>query len=305
MGKPVLIVMAAGMGSRFGGLKQMKSVTDKGEIIIDFSLYDAMKAGFENIVFIIKKEMEADMRRIMDRGAGKHLDIAYAFQSLDDLPPGYGVPEGREKPWGTAQATLCARGLADGPFAVINADDYYGSKAFHLMYKWLSSAEGKGKGRYSMVGYLLRNTLTDNGHVTRGVCRVDDGDRLCGVDERFKVMRRDGAVAYEETDGSWVPLPEDAIVSMNFWGFTPVFMEELARGFPEFLDRALAENPLKGEYLLPVRVDDLLKSGDAEVEVMYSDDRWHGVTYPEDLDTVVAALQALKDRGAYPAKLWA
>lgn len=304
MTKPVLIVMAAGMGSRFGGLKQMKSVTDQGEIIMDFSLYDAMMAGFERAIFIIKEEMEDDMRAIMDAGAGKRIKIEYAFQSLSDLPPGYETPEGREKPWGTGQAVLCAKALTDGPFAVINADDFYGAQAFRMMYQWLAASGKEEKGAYSMVGYLLKNTLTDNGYVTRGVCRVDDSDRLTGVDERFKVMRRDGVICYEDSEGGWVSLTEDTAVSMNFWGFTPGFMDELENGFTLFLDKALAEAPLKGEYLLPVRVDELLKSGAATVHVMYSHDRWHGVTYKEDLETVSSALQSLKDKGVYPEKLW-
>ena len=310
MTKPTLVVMAAGMGSRYGGLKQIVPVNEQGEILIDFSLYDAMMAGFEKVVFIIKKEIEDDVRAIIDPGAGKRLEVQYVYQSLTDLPAGYALPEGRIKPWGTGQAVLSAAEAVDGPFAVVNSDDYYGSHAFQVMYNWLLSTEeqgrgqGQGKDQYSLVGYLLKNTLTENGHVTRGVCQVDEQGILTGVDERFKIMRRDGVVAYEGADETWISVPEDATVSMNFWGFTRQFFAELRDGFPTFLDETLAENPLKGEYLLPVRVDQLIKSGKAAVKVMESGDRWYGITYPEDLKPAAAALQAMKDSGAYPEKLW-
>ncbi|MDR1953126.1 MAG: nucleotidyltransferase [Clostridiales Family XIII bacterium] len=304
MEKPILIVMAAGMGSRYGGLKQIDPVSDRGEIIVDFSLYDALMAGFEEVIFVIKREMEADMRALMGEGAAKHIRIKYAFQELDDLPEGFSVPEGRVKPWGTCHAVLSARRLVSGSFAVINADDFYGAHAFQLMYDCLLRAADDEKARYAMAGYRLRNTLTEYGSVARGVCKVDENGYLTGVEERLKIMWRDGGIAYTEDDETWVSVPTDATVSMNFWGFTAGFMAELEREFPAFLAGAMAENPLKAEYLLPKEVDKLIKNGRASVKVLNTDDRWYGVTYKEDKEPVIAALQSLKDSELYPAKLW-
>ena len=301
--KPILVVMAAGMGSRYGGLKQIDPVSEAGEIIIDFSLYDAMAAGFEDVVFIIKKEMEADVRALIDDGAGRHLNITYAFQELSGLPPGYSIPEGRVKPWGTGHAVLCAKAEIEGNFAVINADDYYGASPFRTMYDWLLEAKDEALYNYSMIGYKLANTLTDFGHVTRGVCEVSEGGELVGVDERFKIMWKDGFVQYEDDDGNWQKVSEDTTVSMNFWGFTPSFLSEAEAGFPPFLDKTLAENPMKGEYLLPGKVDDLLKSGKARVSILPTAERWFGVTYKEDMEHVKASVKAMKDRGLYPKTL--
>jgi dTDP-glucose pyrophosphorylase len=296
--------MAAGMGSRYGGLKQIEPVSDEGEIIVDFSLYDAVRAGFGKAIFIIKEEMEADMRALIDGGAGKFLDVDYAFQRLDDLPPGYAMPEGRVKPWGTCHAVMAVRGMVNGPMTVINADDYYGAHAFRILFDYLSSAKNDEKARYAMAGYVLKNTITEHGHVARGVCRVDGDDFLTNVDERLKIMRRGAEIAYTEDGETWIPLPEDAAVSMNFWGFTEGFTDILAKGFPKFLDEALKTDPLKSEYLLPRKVDELIKSGAASVKCIKTDDRWYGVTYKEDKASVVRALQALKDKGVYPDKLW-
>jgi dTDP-glucose pyrophosphorylase len=303
MTKPILVVMAAGMGSRYGGLKQIEPVTDQGEVIIDFTLYDAMLAGFEDIVFIIKHAIEDDVRAILDRGAGKHLNIRYAFQELDALPPGYAVPEGREKPWGTCHAVLCAKDLIGGNFAVVNADDYYGSSALRIAYDDLLVAKDAGKYDYSLIGYRLGNTLTENGYVARGVASVGADGTLTGVDERLKIGHKDGRVQYEE-DGAWHEVSPDATVSMNLWGFTPSLLTEMEAGFPAFLDDALAHNPMKGEYLLPRKVDELIKSGKARVRVLPTDDRWYGITYKEDLETVVNAMRSMKDKGVYPEKLW-
>jgi dTDP-glucose pyrophosphorylase len=302
MNSPTLIVMAAGLGSRYGGLKQIDPVTDQGEIIIDFSLYDALMAGFEDAVFIIKKEMEADMRALMDDGAGKRVNIKYVFQDLADIPTGFSVPEGREKPWGTGHAVLAARGVVDGSFAVINADDYYGPEAYQAMHEYLTGAPDGG--RYAMVGYRLVNTVTEHGSVARGICRVGPDGNLIGIDERLKVMWREDAIAYEGEDGVWVGMPPDQPVSMNFWGFPESFMGELADGIAAFFENDVPRDPLKAEYLLPRIVDKLLADGSATVKVMESSDRWYGVTYQEDREQVFAALQSLKDRGLYPDRLW-
>ena len=307
--------MAAGMGSRYGGLKQIDPVSDKGEIILDFSLYDAIMAGFEDVVFVIKEENETDFRALIDERAGKHMNVRYAFQKIEDIPEGYKVPEGREKPWGTCHAVMSARHLVNGPFAVINADDYYGPGAFQSMYDFLEkSAEEAAKEEaavtkpaqyeFCMIGYELKNTITENGHVSRGVCDVTDGGYLKDIVERTKIMRRDGGIQYTEDGESWVTLPEDTVVSMNFWGFSKDMMTEMVAGFPEFLDEALKTNPLKGEYFLPGVVDTLLKEEKARVRVLRSRDKWYGVTYKEDKQTVVDALQAMKDKGLYPDVLW-
>lgn len=305
MKEPTLIIMAAGMGSRYGGLKQIDPISDTGEIILDFSLYDAMMAGFKRVIFVIKEEMETDFRDLIDERAGKYLEVRYAFQKLDDLPKGYEVPEGRQKPWGTAHAVLSCRDLIDGPFAVINADDYYGAAGFQTIYDYLISHEDGEKYAYCMVGFQLENTITENGHVARGVCEISPEGNLTEVTERTKIMRRDGEIAFTEDDGkTWTILQRDTVVSMNFWGFTKSMMQEMEAGFPAFLDWALKENPIKGEYFLPGVADRLVKENKAEVKVLKSHDKWYGVTYKEDKEGVVAALQSMKDKGIYPEKLW-
>ena len=274
-----------------------------------------MMAGFEDVIFVIKEENEADFRAIIDERSGKHMNVHYAFQKLEDIPEGYAVPEGREKPWGTCHAVMSARHLVNGPFAVINADDYYGPGAFQSMYDFLEkSAEEAAKEEaagtkpaqyeFCMIGYELKNTITENGHVSRGVCDVTDGGYLKDIVERTKIMRRDGGIQYTEDGESWVTLPEDTVVSMNFWGFSKDMMTEMVARFPEFLDEALKTNPLKGEYFLPGVVDTLLKEEKARVRVLRSRDKWYGVTYKEDKQTVVDALQAMKDKGLYPDVLW-
>ncbi len=304
MKEPVLIVMAAGMGSRYGGLKQMDPVGSAGELIIDFSLYDAVMAGFKKVIFIIKKEMEEDFRALIDDRAGRSIEVDYAFQDINDLPPGYSVPEGRVKPWGTSHAVLTCRDKVNGPFAVINADDYYGAGAFHSMYEFLVQAEDGDQYNYSMVGYLLENTLTEHGHVARGVCERTGDGYLAGITERTKIMWRNETIQFTENENDWEIVPEGTTVSMNFWGFTPSMMKEIEDRFPAFLDKALAENPLKGEFLLPLTVDLLLKEEKAKVKILPSVDRWFGVTYKEDRESVVNALQSMKDKGLYPEKLW-
>ena len=303
--EPILVIMAAGMGSRFGGLKQIEPISDKGEIILDFSLYDAFMAGFKKAIFVIKREKEEDFRKLIDNGAAKYMEVDYAFQQLNDLPDGYSVPEGREKPWGTAHAVMAARHLADGSIAVINADDYYGPGAFQTIYDFLEGACDGEKYSYCMVGYDIENTLTENGFVSRGVCKTSEQGFLTEITERTKIQWKDGEIVYTEDDGkTWKNLPKATTVSMNFWGFTPSMMKEMEAGFPAALDKILAENPLKGEYFLPGVVDRLLREGKAEVKVLKSRDRWYGVTYKEDKESVVSALQSMKDKGEYPDKLW-
>ena len=304
MNQPTLIVMAAGMGSRYHGLKQIDPVGKSGEIIMDFSLYDAWKAGFRKVAFIIKKELEADFRRVIGDKVSRFMEVNYVFQSMDDLPEGYELPEGRVKPWGTGHAVLSCRDVVKEPFAVINADDYYGRKAYHLIYDYLVSTQDDGKYRYAMVGYTLENTITEHGSVARGVCVVDGDGYLQDIHERTRIEKRNGLSQYSEDGEHWITLPEGSIVSMNLWGFTPSFLKELKNKFPVFLDRAWKENPLKGEYFLPSVVDALLKEGKASVKVLHTPDRWYGVTYREDKPAVAAALTRMQETGIYPEKLW-
>lgn len=301
MKKPVLVIMAAGMGSRYGGLKQIDPVDKNGHIIMDFSIYDAVLAGFEKVIFIIKKENEADFReRIGDRVA-KKLQVEYVFQDMHNLPEGYNVPEGREKPWGTGHAVLSCLSVVDGPFAVINADDFYGREAFRVIYDYLISHQDNDKYQYAMVGYYLKNTLTENGHVARGICAVSEEGKLTGITERTRIEKHEDGPAFTEDGGNtWVSLPEDTIVSMNMWGFSESLLVELKERFANFLERNLAKNPLKCEYFLPFVVDELLKEKKAEVTVLKSSDRWYGVTYKEDKPVVVEAIKTLKNAGLYP-----
>ncbi len=305
MDKPVLVVMAAGMGSRYGGLKQIDPVTDQGEILLEFSLYDGMMAGFDRVIFVIKEEHEEAFRELLDGRAGKYMKIEYAYQRLEDLPPGYRVPEGRVKPWGTCHAVLSARDRIDGPFAVINADDYYGPGAFASLYDYLENGGDKEKYDFAMVGYRLDKTLTENGYVSRGVCRVSDSGYLQSVVEHTRIQWRGSDVVFTEDDGAtWSGLDPQATVSMNFWGFTRSMLDEMQAGFPAFLDRALKENPLKAEYFLPSVVEELIRREKATVKVLRSEDKWYGVTYKEDKESVMAALQSMKDKGLYPGRLW-
>ena len=304
MNQPTLIVMAAGMGSRYHGLKQIDPVGKSGEIIMDFSLYDAWKAGFRKVAFIIKKELEADFRRVIGDKVSRFMEVNYVFQSMDDLPEGYDLPEGRVKPWGTGHAVLSCRDVVKEPFAVINADDYYGRKAYHLIYDYLVSTQDDGKYRYAMVGYTLENTMTEHGSVARGVCVVDGDGYLQDIHERTRIEKRNGLSQYSEDGEHWITLPEGSIVSMNLWGFPPSFLKELKNKLPVFLDRAWKENPLKEEYFLPSVVDALLKEGKASVKVLHTPDRWYGVTYREDKPAVAAALTRMQETGIYPEKLW-
>ena len=305
MKKPVLVIMAAGMGSRYGGLKQIDPVDKEGNIIMDFSIYDAKRAGFEKVVFIIKRENEKDFKEAVGRRMEQVMDVAYVFQDIDQIPDGFQVPEGRVKPWGTAHAVLSAMDEVDGPFAVINADDYYGRHAFQVIYDYLTTHEDDEKYRYTMVGYRLKNTVTDNGHVSRGICELDPEKRLISISERTRIEKRGDGIAYSEDDGAtWTNLDPDTLVSMNMWGFTHSILDEIKAGFPAFLEKGLSENPMKCEYYLPSVVSGLLEEGKATVTVLESEDKWYGVTYKEDKPVVVAAIQALKDAGVYPQELW-
>ena len=305
MKKPVLVIMAAGMGSRYGGLKQIDPVDEQGHIIMDFSIYDAKRAGFEKVIFIIKKENEADFKEAIGNRIEKVIEVEYAFQNLQNIPDGFEVPEERVKPWGTAHAVLSCKDLIDGPFAVINSDDYYGRDAFQKIYDYLSTHEDDEKYRYTMVGYQLENTLTENGHVARGVCQMNEAGELVSVTERTRIEKKDGGAAFTEDDGvTWTTLPTDAIVSMNMWGFTASFLKEIENGFASFLEEGLKKNPLKCEYFLPTVVSNLLSAEKATVAVLTSADKWYGVTYKEDKPVVVNAIKGFKENGLYPKELW-
>lgn len=303
MRQPTLVIMAAGIGSRFGGLKQLAPVGIHGEPIIDFSLYDAIEAGFRHVVFIIKEEIEEEFRALVDGILPPHVRASYVRQSLDALPKGFSPPADRIKPWGTSHAILCAKQAIEGPFAVINADDYYGKDAFRVIFDHLQTQEDDDRYRFSMVGYPIENTLTDNGHVTRGVCRVEDGT-LSAIDERMRIERHGERIEFTEDEGAtWTPIPAGTTVSMNLWGLSPGFLEELERRFPDFLNKALASDPLKAEYLLPRVIGDLVGEGKATVQVLTSRDQWYGVTYKEDLEPVARAIQDLQRKGLYPERL--
>ena len=306
MKKPVLVVMAAGMGSRYGGLKQVDPVGNHNQLIIDYSIYDARRAGFETVVFVIKHEIEDTFKAAIGDRLSKVINVKYAYQQLDDLPAGYSVPEGRVKPWGTAHAILAARKVVDGPFAVVNSDDYYGPEGFKKIYDYLEShPDQPGCYEFAMVGYLLGNTVTENGHVARGVCEEDSENYLTRVTERTHIEKDGTDARFTEDDGAtWTHLSGSTIVSMNLWGFTQSFLKEAEARFPAFLDQALKENPQKGEYFLPSVVTQLLEEKKARVKVLRSADKWYGVTYREDKPVVVQAIADMTARGLYPDKLW-
>ena len=303
MKKPVLVVLAAGMGSRYGGLKQIDPVGSQGEAILDYSIYDAHEAGFETVVIIIKEAIKKDFLETVGKRLEKApVEVRYAYQELNKLPAGYAVPEGRTKPWGTSHAVMCAADAIDGaPFAVINADDYYGKAAFKAIYNQLSSTTDPYA--YCMVGYELSKTVTDNGSVARGVCETDKNGFLTEVIERTKIEKYEGGIHFEDGD-KWVDVAPDTTVSMNLWGFMPSFLEEINNRFSAYLDEALPTNPLKCEYFLPLPVSQLIHEGKATVKVLTSADRWYGVTYAADKPVVVAALKNMTAEGKYPDGLW-
>lgn len=303
MQEPVLVIMAAGMGSRYGGLKQIDPIDEQGNIIIDYSIYDAKQAGFQKVIFIIKKENEADFKKVIGERIAKQIEVEYVYQDSNAIPKGYKVPSGREKPFGTGHAILCCKDKISGPFAVINADDYYGAQAFSLLYQFLATKQSSYS--YMMVGYYLENTITENGYVARGVCSVNESGYLYDIKERTHIEQRDGAIVFTEDEGkSFEALNEKSIVSMNMWGFQASFLEELEQRFPAALEIILKENPLKGEYFLPSVVNELIQEEKASVLVMESPDKWYGVTYHQDKETVVKAIKDLKKRGCYKETLW-
>ncbi len=301
MNKPVLVFMAAGMGSRFGGLKQITPVDDQGHKIIDFSLYDAWKAGFRKVVFIIKQEIEADFRKAVGERMEQYFEVKYVFQELHKLPEGYTVPEGRTKPWGTAHAIACTKEAIDGPFAVLNSDDYYGPHAMQTIFDFLK--EERPANEHAMVGYLLHNTVTEHGSVARGVCEAKDGF-LSNIVERTRIEKRGDNAAFTEDGETFIDLPGDTIVSMNLWGFQREILDEFTGRFATFLDENLSKNPLKCEYFLPTVANAQVQEGLGTIRVLTTPDKWYGVTYAEDLASVKNAMADMKAKGIYPENLW-
>ena len=303
MKEPILLIMAAGMGSRYGGLKQMDPIGPAGEVILHFSVYDAIRAGFKRVVFLIKHEIEDDFKRLVgDRVTGK-IEVNYAFQELGKIPAPFTVPEGRVKPWGTSHAVLCCREFLDAPFIAINADDYYGVEAFRTAYDALIKMDDQTP-EWMMVGYRLSNTTTANGYVSRGVCKVNEQGFLTGVDERLHIVESSDGPLFTEDGEHYTLLPRDVTVSMNFWGLNGAFLKEIEDGFPAFLTKAMRENPLKGEYLLPRSINEALQAGRAKVRVLECGSKWFGVTYPEDRQSVVDAVAKMTGEGLYPTPLF-
>ena len=300
MQEPTLVILAAGMGSRFGGPKQIMAVDDYGHAIIDFSLYDAYKAGFRKVAFIIKKEMEDDFKERIGSRMEKYFDVKYVYQSIDMLPEGYSLPECRVKPWGTAHAVLCCKGIVDGPFAVINADDFYGPSAYTTLYDFLS--QDRDSSEHMMLGYLLKNTVTENGHVARGICQVENG-LLTDVVERTHIVKRGEDAAFTEDGETFYDLSGDAKVSMNCWGFGKDMFRQLEDRFPGWLDANLPVNPEKAEYFLPLVVNGFIKDGTGSVRVLDCRDKWYGMTYKEDMPSVVNAIKQMRADGTYPIEL--
>lgn len=299
--KPVLLVMAAGLGSRYGGLKQLDKIGPNGEIILELSSYDAIKAGFEKIIFILRAEIVEEFKELIGNKLSQFAEIEYVIQDMNNIPEGFNIPVGRMKPWGTGHAILCAKDIVKSPFLVINADDYYGQESFKLMYDYLS--RNTEENHHAMVGYKLKNTLSENGYVARGICTVEDGE-LKEIIERTKIIKRDESAFYTENEKEWIELDYNSIVSMNMWGFMNSIFELIEKGFKNFLKNNLNNDPLKAEYFIPLVVSDLINSGKGKVKVINSKDKWYGVTYQEDKDLVKEAIEKMIDEGKYKKNLW-
>ncbi|MDD4493734.1 MAG: sugar phosphate nucleotidyltransferase [Eubacteriales bacterium] len=303
MQKPTLVVMAAGIGSRFGGLKQIEPIGPNGEMIIDYAIYDAAKAGFAKVVFIIKDEIAELFKEKVGNRISQHIPVSYAFQRVDSLPSGFKVPEGRTKPWGTAQAVLSSAEMVDTPFAVINADDFYGRNSYNVLCDFLKGVNDNSAQDYCMVGFVLGNTLTENGHVARGECRVDNSGNLTGITERTKIIKTKSGASFSEDGEGWADIPVETTVSMNMWGFTPSIFNEIWERFPRFL----ADNKErldKAEFFLPSVVDSLIREGKAVVKVLKTDEKWFGVTYKEDKINVMESIKDMVEKGVYPSPIW-
>ena len=299
--KPVLLVMAAGLGSRYGGLKQLDKIGPNGEIILELSSYDAIKAGFEKIIFILRTEIVEDFKELIGNKLSQFAEIEYVIQDINNIPEGFNIPTDRVKPWGTGHAILCAKDIVKSPFLVINADDYYGQESFKLMYDYLST--NTEENHHAMVGYKLKNTLSENGHVARGICTVEDGE-LKEIVERTKIIKIGESAFYTEDEKEWIELDYNSIVSMNMWGFMNSIFEITEEGFKNFLQNNLNNNPLKAEYFIPLVVSDLINSGKGKVKVINSKDKWYGVTYQEDKALVKEAIKKMIDEGKYKKNLW-
>ena len=305
MKNTTLVIMAAGLGSRFGsGIKQLEPFGPNGEIIMDYSIYDALAAGFNKIVFIIRRSLEKDFKEVIGNRIEKIANVVYAYQELDDLPAGFTVPEGRTKPWGTGQAILCCKDIVDEPFIVINADDYYGKEAFVKLHDYLINPAPVSEAlNFCMAGFILGNTLSDNGSVTRGICHVNSKKHLLGVKETHDIYKTENGAGVPNGTGGFTPIDPKSIVSMNMWGFTPELFDILEKGFSNFLSD-ITRDGLKAEYLIPTVVDALIKNGTAQVTMLETNDKWFGVTYREDKENVVKSLRKLIDAGIYPEKLF-
>ena len=301
MKEPILVILAAGMGSRYGGLKQIDTVGSNGECIIDFSIYDAIEAGFRKVILIIRREHEEVFESSLGKKIRPFIDVEYCFQDMSDLPAGFHAPEGREKPWGTTHALLALRDMIDSPFMIINADDYYGKDSFVVMYEFLKNKVSDQD--FSMVGYVLENTLTEHGTVSRAVCEVEDG-YLSKIVEHPKIKKTPEGSSFTDDDENWIPLKKGSLVSMNYWGFTPKVMEYSNQIFKEFLEKNLTQNPMKCEHVIPTAVSEMLKTTEVKVHMLESQSRWFGVTYQEDKPYVMKMLQQYKDEGLYPFDLW-
>jgi UTP-glucose-1-phosphate uridylyltransferase len=299
--KPALVVLAAGIGSRYGGIKQLDKIGPFGETIVDYSIYDAVQAGFEKVIFIIKESIEQDFKEIFVEKLQDQVAVDYVFQELWMVPDGIMVPDTRQKPWGTGHALLMAAEKVHGPFAVINSDDFYGRKAYKALADYYHGWKETGKNKYCMVGYRIKNTVSDYGFVSRGICQTDKESNLVDVVERVHIERLKTGIAYKEKD-RFIPVDENSIVSMNFWGFTPSFFEFLRSGFDAFLTLNL-ENP-KAEFYIPTVVNELIKAGKGTVRVLDCHERWFGMTYKEDREIVVKGIRKLIEQGIYPEKLW-